>query len=291
MKSGMIYYTLIIPHKDIPKLLERCLVSIPQRDDVQVIIVDDNSDPEKTDFAAFPGLGRKNTEVYFTKEGKGAGYARNIGLSHAKGKWLVFADADDFFNPCFGEAMDLYKEDENDIIFFKATSVDSETGQMAFRQQAVNLLLDEIQRTGNKDLSLRTNVPWGKFIKRSLITKNNIQFQNLPCSNDVLFNVKSSHCAKKIIVSDLEIYCVTQRNDSLTTQYTMDSLLIRFQVACDACHYLKTVGKANVVACNVELWLTEIYKIKRRKAFYLIPTLIKSCGFRLAAKCIKPLVQ
>lgn len=48
------------------------------------------------------GKRQKNTEVLFTKEGKGAGYARNIGLSHARGKWIIFADADDFFTAdCF----------------------------------------------------------------------------------------------------------------------------------------------------------------------------------------------
>ena len=36
--------SIIIPHKNIPKLLERCLNSIPEREDIQIIIVDDNSD-------------------------------------------------------------------------------------------------------------------------------------------------------------------------------------------------------------------------------------------------------
>lgn len=40
---------------------------------------------------------RKHIELFLTKEGRGAGYARNTGLSHAKGKWIIFADADDFF--------------------------------------------------------------------------------------------------------------------------------------------------------------------------------------------------
>ena len=34
-------YSIIIPHYNIPDLLRRCLESIPQRDDVQVIVVDD----------------------------------------------------------------------------------------------------------------------------------------------------------------------------------------------------------------------------------------------------------
>ena len=66
-------------HKNIPNLLQRCLDSIPNREDVQIIVVDDNSDPNIVDFDKFPGLNRSNVEVIFTKEGKGAGYARNTG--------------------------------------------------------------------------------------------------------------------------------------------------------------------------------------------------------------------
>ena len=54
-------YSIIIPHKDIPDLLQRCLDSIPVRDDVEVIVVDDNSNTQKVDFGHFPGLERPNT--------------------------------------------------------------------------------------------------------------------------------------------------------------------------------------------------------------------------------------
>ena len=64
----MINYSIIIPHKNIPNLLQRCLDSIPNREDVQIIVVDDNSDPNIVDFDKFPGLNRSNVEVIFTKE-------------------------------------------------------------------------------------------------------------------------------------------------------------------------------------------------------------------------------
>ena len=37
-------YSIIIPHHNTPDLLQRLLHSIPQRDDLEVIIVDDNGD-------------------------------------------------------------------------------------------------------------------------------------------------------------------------------------------------------------------------------------------------------
>jgi len=45
----------------------------------------ENIDTTKVDFEKFPGLNEPRTTVIFTKEGKGAGYARNVGLERARG--------------------------------------------------------------------------------------------------------------------------------------------------------------------------------------------------------------
>lgn len=88
-----ISFSFIIPHKNCPDLLQRCVDSIPDRDDVQIIVVDDNSDDEKK-----PAIYRRDVEIVLldAEHSKGAGRARNEGLKHAKGKWLLFADADDY---------------------------------------------------------------------------------------------------------------------------------------------------------------------------------------------------
>lgn len=119
-------FSVIIPHKNRKELLKRCLNSIPKREDIQIIVVDDKSDPEKVDFLHFPGLHEKNTEVYFTKEGKGAGYARNIGLEHAKGEWIVFADSDDWYLDNLETEMDLYAESKADMIVFRQIRKDAD---------------------------------------------------------------------------------------------------------------------------------------------------------------------
>ena len=49
-RNMQINYSFIIPHKNCPDLLQRCVDSIPERDDVQVIVVDDNSDEGKKNY-------------------------------------------------------------------------------------------------------------------------------------------------------------------------------------------------------------------------------------------------
>ena len=111
-----INYSFIIPHKNCPELLQRCIDSIPERDDIQVIVVDDNSEEDKK-----PDLrSHKNLQVILldATRSKGAGRARNVGLDHAIGKWLVFADSDDFFVTNLSELLDKYVNDSHDIIYF-----------------------------------------------------------------------------------------------------------------------------------------------------------------------------
>ena len=105
-----INFSIIIPHHDIPQLLERCLKSIPIKEDLEVIVVDDNSNPKLVDFNNFPGMERKDTTCILDKKGGGAGYARNVGMKHANGKWLIFADADDFFTDYFYDIINKYND-------------------------------------------------------------------------------------------------------------------------------------------------------------------------------------
>jgi glycosyltransferase involved in cell wall biosynthesis len=113
-------YSIIIPHKNTPKLLTRLLNSIPTRDDIEIIIVDDNSSDAIVNFEEFPGIQKKNVTVLFSrKENKGAGYARNYGMAAANGKWLMFADSDDLYNKeKFTETIDKHLSSDADIIFY-----------------------------------------------------------------------------------------------------------------------------------------------------------------------------
>ena len=58
----MFNYSFIIPHRNTPKLLQRLLDSIPERDDVEIVIIDDNSDNSIVNFSCFPGKNRKNVK-------------------------------------------------------------------------------------------------------------------------------------------------------------------------------------------------------------------------------------
>lgn len=279
-----INYSIIIPHKNIPMLLRRCLNSIPKRDDVQIIIVDDNSNPEIVDFSNFPGSNETNTEVYLTKEGKGAGYARNIGLSKAKGKWLIFADADDFFNNCFNEIMEKYKNVDADIIFFQSNSVKCDTLEpIESRGKIYNEWLLKSLKKGIilEEVKYCINPPWGKIFLNSFIKNNHIQFDEVFTANDVMFSVKSGHLANKILIDTNYLYCSTTRSDSLDFQYSYNHIRSRFKVALDEYKYLSQIGKPQF-RMNIVYFIAKIKKQVNNlnwTKYYLLPT-FKTMKFR-----------
>lgn len=217
-----ISFSIIIPHKNIPALLQRCLDSIPFRDDVQVIVVDDNSDPECVNFDFFPGHDRKDVEVILTKDGEGAGFARNVGLDHAIGKWLIFIDADDFFTEELNLILDEVKGRDEDYCLYNNRAV----------------LCDDISKTSNRDVvfrnlllayvnhevdltAIRTSFwgIWGKIIKREFVYTHNIRFSETRWANDVFFSCKLGCLASGIFVSQKILYVLTERSGSLTSSF------------------------------------------------------------------------
>ncbi len=210
-------YSVIIPHKNIPKLLERCLWSIPRREDLQIIVVDDNSDPAVVDFDHFPGLDDPAVEVFFTKEGKGAGYARNIGLDKAKGRMVLFADADDFFNYCIYDVLDEYQNNDADLIYFKNNSVNSEKFTVADRGTSYfNDFVEKFKHSQDRNLLYAIQVVWARLYNRRLIVDNQITFSETPIADDIMFSTYSTFYAKTIQIDDRALYNYTFRSGSLT---------------------------------------------------------------------------
>lgn len=211
-----INYSIIIPHKNIPELLQRCLDSIPIRKDVQVIVVDDNSDPNVVDFEEFPGLNTPNVEVYFTKEGKGAGYARNIGLKYVKGKWVLFADADDTFVENFLSALDKYVKSSNDIIYFLTKGIDNITGKPSYRDYVYDLQLTYAKKRNDIYMYyFYIFQPWGKMYSHKFVSDNKIVFEETMVGNDRMFSVKSLCLANQISLDESKIYISYTRQESL----------------------------------------------------------------------------
>lgn len=202
-------YSVIIPHKNSPELLNRCLESIPQREDIEIIIVDDFSDSHRR-----PKIDRKDVEIIHINkaESKGAGHARNVGLKKATGKWLLFADCDDYYiNDAF-EEFDKISHCEYDIIFFDNAS---NIGKETVFQSRLNQMLKG-SKSAKANFKHRSNAPWNKIYKRQFIEDNKIFFEETPIQNDAYFVHKASSLTNNFHYINKQLYFYEINDNGIT---------------------------------------------------------------------------
>lgn len=234
-------YSIIIPHHNIPKLLRRLLCSIPQREDIEVIVIDDNSDKEFLPDLYDLEKEYSNAQFVFLDKCRGGGGARNVGLEYAKGKWIIFADSDDFFNYCINDILDEYKSCNADIIFFNANSLYSNLYTTANRAKHLNYWIDNYNKTGN-ELMLRYlfGEPWCKFVKRKIIFDNNIRFEETTIHNDTAYSYLVGYYSKKMVVDSRALYCVTSRENSVSKGVSLEKKIERIGVFSRSSLFFKT---------------------------------------------------
>jgi glycosyltransferase involved in cell wall biosynthesis len=268
----MINFSIIIPHKNIPELLERCLTSIPVRDDVEVIVVDDVSDPEIAGGVDFPGLKRPNTRILFRdgSDGRsGPGAARNDGLALATGRWIVFVDADDLLSPEANALMDKYSDADADLVFMGNTYVDSDTLTPLGRDTPQARHIDNwVKKGSDYGLRYKMNAPWGKFIKRQLIEGHNIRFSEARFAEDMIFAVKSGHFARKFVCDPTILYIYTLREGALTSAdntRTLATMSIKFDEDLRVARFLRDNRvriPSRLLSSWVEIWQSDQHRGK-----------------------------
>lgn len=244
----MIKFSFIIPHKNLPShLLRRCLDSIPHwKEEIQIIVVDDASDSYLVDFDHFPGVGEACTEVYFTKEGKGPGFARNFGLERAKGEWIFFADADDYFQKeCLVELLKQYPfNDSFDAIYWKSLQIEIDG-----TESICDLSGSDFPNNGmlniwkNKDVPYHAKAPWHKMVSREFIDKNNLKFDEFIGSEDMMFSLKLATALEKFALYDSVIYVYEKRQNSLETGFARILQCNKMNASITATKYLRSMNK------------------------------------------------
>lgn len=215
--SNIVTYSFIIPHHNSPELLNRCLDSIPQREDIQIIVVDDNSKENLK-----PRVFRPDVQIIYidAEHTKGAGRARNYGLKEAKGKWLLFADCDDYYVEGFLDIIDAYANSEYECIYFDSHYAYSDSGEIIKTETKLNKVIKEF--TGDKNsidaMKFLVHVPWNKMVCREFVNKMGFHFEEVPNGNDTMFTYQVGYFSTKIHVLNHKLYVYTYNRKSITNK-------------------------------------------------------------------------
>lgn len=270
----MIHYSVIIPHYNSLDTLPRTLNSIPARDDVEVFVIDNSPVPIKKE--QIEGVNREY-ELLYSPYGKGAGAARNVGLDKAKGKWIIYADSDDFFTEEFDAVLDKYIDVDADAVMFPIRNVVSETLEPSDRDMLFN------ERVFNDKLSARQKFefnmwPWSKFVRSDFVKNNSIRNNEDIVSNDVVFNASVAALATRFIIDkDHCIYTAAEKINSLSSQLSDDRMYVRVCIELKRRRIWKSSPYRNEMA-GVDYVLPYLWHLTSFKYWMLSTREMLRCG-------------
>lgn len=220
--------SVIIPYFDAKDNLESLVTELRSIEKLELIVVDDCSNmPIGNSFDVYD-----NVKVVRHAENKGAGGARNTGLSQAKGEWVTFLDSDDSLF-ITNNLLDLLERDgTNEVIFFGVRSVVMSTKQPSQREGEYNLHLSKSHESSisRKIILHRFLFPYGKFIRRSFIINHRLEFDETPVSNDTMFVARLGIKTTKYSFLTDVFYEIRLRPGSLVTNYKTENFICRIRV-------------------------------------------------------------
>ena len=236
-------YSVIIPHfsrDGNTMMLARAIASVPERNDIQVLVVDNSLTPIHSNLFS----DRSNVTILYSANERRAGGARNVGIDYSDAKWLLFLDADDFFTADAFNVFDSHLESDNDVEFSLMTGAYSDDlSKRSDRGDFYANLVRTCLATGNDtELRLKYRSPCAKMVSADLVNRNNIRFDEVPASNDVMFSLKVGLMANGIGCDARETYVATVNQGSLTKTTSLLNIESRFRVCLRRNSLLKEYG-------------------------------------------------
>jgi glycosyltransferase involved in cell wall biosynthesis len=237
MSSKDIDFTVIIPHRDTLHFLPKLFHSLPESDRIEILLIDNSFVPIKREDVDTD----KKFKLLYSSPERGAGGARNEGLEHAHGKWLIFVDADDYLPE---DAFEIFYNNFNsdaDVIYFGMDGIYADTGERSDRgDQYTQLVKDYLSgKKSEMDLRLGFASPCSKMVRRELVDRHQIRFDEVVASNDVYFSLLTGYYATKIDAVDKITYIATVSRGSLTKRRDLSVVQSRFEVNLRRNKFLK----------------------------------------------------
>lgn len=227
--------SVIVPVYNGELSIKRCLESIIKQTykNLEIIVIDDGSTDATNNICK--EMQAKDSRIkVITQKNQGVSVARNTGLGIVTGKYIMFADSDDYLDEHICEKLiNEIKENNAEIsICNKLFFINGkEVSNVLYKKE-------RFVRTGEEkelfllDLftncydELMNNVKFlscgvtAKLFSASLILSNDIQFlKNCHFGEDVLFNLNTFEKAEKIAYIDYDGYNFVVNENSSTHKY------------------------------------------------------------------------
>jgi glycosyltransferase involved in cell wall biosynthesis len=265
----MIDFSVIIPQKNSIDSLPRLFATIPEKDNIEIIVADNNDTPVTKEEI---GIDREYTLCWSSPK-RFAGGARNEGMKHAHGKWLIFSDADDIFKDYAFETFESKKDSDADVVYFGMDGLFIETGE---RSDAGDIYTNMVKRylanpSDDTNIRISFHSPCSKMVKREYVERNGFQYDEVIANNDDYFAMLVGYNAAKIEAVDKVVYTYIATHGSLMHRRSYDVIKARYKVILRKNKYLREHGLRNKQG-SVAFFLTQSphYGIKAMFEFFIM---------------------
>lgn len=240
----MIDYSIIIPQKNSLKTLSRLIDSIPDDERIEIIICDNSEKPITKECLKFD----RSYKLVHADSKRFAGGARNEGLKVATGKWLLFADADDFFSPNAFDLFDKYVDSDLDLVYFKMGGVYEDTMEPSDRGK---LYCDRIDaflagKITERYIRVHFDTPTCKMVRRTLVMEHDIKFDEVIAGNDSYFSMMTGFYAAKFSADSGTVYVATTGKGSLTRRRNINVTESRYLVRLRKNKFMREHGMSDL---------------------------------------------
>lgn len=201
--------SVIIAIYNSEKFLCRCLDSVVKQSysNLQIICIDDGS-TDNSNIILQNYAVKDNRVLVYRQDNQGAGAARNLGITKAKGKYIVFLDPDDFY-PDNKVLEDLYNAIENNSVNIAGGGLIEYLPD--YRYRMIYAENDPKVFKENRIINYY-NYQYDYFFQRFIYSKefllqNNIKFSLHKRQQDIVFFVKAMTAAKCFYALKRKTYC------------------------------------------------------------------------------------
>ena len=269
----MIIISVIIPVYNVEAYLPQCLDSllVDNAFTGQVICVNDGSTDGSTAVLEQYAKLYSNVEVY-TQSNQGQAAARNVGLDHAKGDYVLFLDSDDYYSKGAIAYLTGLAKDNPDVDFFYMDCAITTNGARFYtlrHKEPVKMSLVEYydyeyEQFGTAPLGCVC----GGFYKRDFIERNHLRMLAGCRYEDALFIFEvfmcQGVCMSMHIANPYYNYRVG-REGATTAKFTLPHFIERRTIS-HACYnamlknQMITNARKRVVFCICEENIIEAYQ-------------------------------
>lgn len=214
--------SIIIPVYNLETLIKRSVDSVKAQtiSDWELIMVNDGSGDSSGKVC--DALANTDSRIHVLHgKNAGAGAARKLGISKAKGEWVLMLDGDDVLPPDALEQFLQRATDDVDIIVGSAQRLtDSGNYPQLMEQSRVLTGKEYVKALLNYETSVG---PVAKLMRRSLFLNGQwIPHRRIIHFEDLLMLVSIAGEARKVVIdNDLKVYNVIFRTDGLSHNMTM----------------------------------------------------------------------